>query len=320
MRVVATVVNYQTPELTGKAVTSLLAQLRPLGSHRIYVVDNASGDDSLPRLRHAGESDGWGDSVVFIASDRNGGYGYGINLALKRAQAEVGPFDFLYVLNSDATVDDGSLQRLLDFMDADPSVGIAGSRIHGPDGPTQVSAFRFPSVLGELEQTLRLGVATRLLDGHRIPMPEPASSCAVDWISGTSMLIRSKVFEQIGPFDEGFFLYFEETDFCRSARRAGFKVGYVVGAPVTHLGSVSTGLADSSRRLPRYWFDARHRYLLKHHGRAYTALCDGVFVLGTTLCRLKERLLGRGDGERPHLLRDLLASSARDLVGWRARP
>jgi hypothetical protein len=133
------------------------------------------------------------------------------------------------------------------------------------------------------------------------------------------MLIRRQVFEQVGPFDEGFFLYFEETDFCRSARGAGWKVCYVADAPVTHLGSVSTGLADASRRLPRYWFDSRHRYLHKHHGRVYTALCDGAFVLGTLACRVKERLLGRDVGERPHLIRDFLAASARDLSGWRQR-
>jgi GT2 family glycosyltransferase len=319
VRVVATVVNYRTPELATKAVTSLLAQLRLLGSHHVYLVDNASGDDSLEHFRRAGERDGWGNSVTVVASEHNGGYGYGINLALRRAQAQAEPPDYLYVLNSDALADEGTLLRLVDFMDGDPRVGIAGSRIHGPDGATQVTAFRFPSVLGELEQAARLGLATRLLHRHRIPMPEPATSCEVDWISGTSMLIRRQVFEKIGPFDEGFFLYFEETDFCRSARQAGWKVCYVAEAPVTHLGSVSTGLADPSRRMPRYWFDSRHRYLLKHHGRAYTALCDGAFVVGSVLWQIKERLLCRDGKDRPHMIQDMLASSVRDLAGWRSR-
>ena len=318
VRVAATVVNYRTPELAAKTVTSLLSQLRLLGPPHLYLVDNASGDDSLEHFRRVGERDGWGNSVTVVASGRNGGYGYGINLALRQAQAQADPPDYLYVLNSDAVADEGTPSRLLDFMDGDPRVGIAGSRIHGPDGATQVTAFRFPSVLGELEQAARLGLATRLLHRHRIAMPEPATSCEVDWISGTSMLIRRQVFEQIGAFDEGFFLYFEETDFCHSARRAGWKVCYVAEAPVTHLGSVSTGLHDQSRRIPRYWFDSRHRYLLKHHGRAYTALCDGAFVVGTALWRIKERLLGRNREDRPHLIGDMLASSVRDLVGWRS--
>jgi N-acetylglucosaminyl-diphospho-decaprenol L-rhamnosyltransferase len=317
-RVAATVVNYRTPELAAKTVTSLLAQLRSLGPPHLYLVDNASGDDSLEHFRRAGERDGWGNSVTVVASRHNGGYGYGINLALRQAQAQAAPPDYLYVLNSDAVADEGTPLRLLDLMDGDPRIGIAGSRIHGPDGATQVTAFRFPSVLGELEQTARLGLATRLLRRHRIPMPEPAASCEVDWISGTSMLIRRQVFEQIGPFDEGYFLYFEETDFCYSARRAGWKVYYVADAPVTHLGSVSTGLHDMSCRMPRYWFDSRHRYLLKHHGRAYTALCDGAFVVGTALWRIKERLLHRNSEDRPHLIGDMLASSVRDLVGWKS--
>jgi N-acetylglucosaminyl-diphospho-decaprenol L-rhamnosyltransferase len=320
MRVAAAVVNYRTPELAARCVTCLLGQLRPLGSHRVYLVDNASGDNSLEHFRRAGEHQGWCDSVAVVAAPRNGGYGYGINLAWRRTQTQAEPPDYLYVINSDAFVDPGSLARLVDFMDANPGAGIAGSRIHGPDGATQVAAFRFPSLLGELEQALRLGLATRLLCKQRIAMPEPAASCEVDWISGSSMLIRRQVFEQIGAFDEEFFLYFEETDFCRSARRSGWKVWYVADAPVTHLGSVSTGLGDASRRMPSYWFDSRHRYLLKHHGRAYAALCDGALLAGTTLWRIKQRLLRRDGKDRPRLLRDLLASTLRNLVGWRSNP
>jgi GT2 family glycosyltransferase len=316
VRIAATIVNYRTPELAAKVVTSLLDQLRPLGTHHLYLVDNASGDHSLEYFRASAERENWGDSVTVIASERNGGYGYAINLALARAQAQTDVPDYLYVLNSDAFADADTLGRLLDFMDADARVGIAGSRIHAPDGPTQVAAFRFPTILGELEQAMRLGLATRLLHNKRISMPEPASSCEVDWISGTSMLIRRQVFEQIGPFDEGFFLYFEETDFCHSAKRRGWKIYFVADAPVTHLGSVSTGMADPSRRVPRYWFDSRHRYFLKHHGLAYTALCDGAFVFGTALWRVKERLLRRGGKNYPYLIRDLLASSVRDLLSW----
>lgn len=319
MRVVANVVNYRTPELAAKVVTALLAQLRPLGAHRLYLVDNASGDHSLEHFRLAAESEGWGTSVSVIASERNGGYGYAVNLAFKQAQTQTDLPDYLYVLNSDAFADEGTLARLVAFMDANPRVGIAGSRIHDPDGPTQVAAFRFPTILGELEQAMHLGLATRLLRNQQISMPEPAASCEVDWISGTSMLIRPQVFEQSGLFDEGFFLYFEETDFCRSAKRAGWKVCFVADAPVTHLGSVSTGMTDSSRRIPRYWFDSRHRYLLKHHGRVYTTLCDGAFVVGTALCRIKERLLRGGGKDRPHVIRDLVASSVRDLSGWKSR-
>lgn len=319
VKVVGAVVNYRTPQLAAKAVTSLMGQLRLLGPHHLYLVDNDSRDDSVGHFRRMCEREDWGNRVTIVASAHNGGYGYGINLAWCRAQAQPERPDYLYVLNSDALADEGTLLRLLEVMDADPGVGIAGSRIHGPDGVTQVTAFRFPSVLGELEQAARLGLATRLLHRHRISMPEPATSCDVDWISGTSMLIRRQVFEQIGPFDEGFFLYFEETDFCHSARRAGWRIRYVADAPVTHLGSASTGLADPSRRMPRYWFDSRHRYLLKHHGRAYTALCDGAFVVGTVLWRIKERCLGRAGKDRPHLIRDTLASSVRDLAGRRSR-
>jgi GT2 family glycosyltransferase len=312
MRVAAVVINYRTPELTAQVVTALLADLQTVGSHALFLVDNQSGDGSLDHFA----AQGWDERVHLIAAPRNGGYGYGINLAVQHACAGVEPPEFIYVLNSDAFTDAGTLPHLLAALEADPQAGVAGSRIHGPDGQTQVTAFRFPSFLGELEQTARFGVLSRALSPFTIPMDEPAQTAEVDWVSGTSLLIRRRVFEDTGGFDERYFLYFEETDFCRQAQARGWKVIYVAGAPITHLGSVSTGMADGARRMPRYWFESRHRYLLKHHGLAYTAACDGAWVLGNLIWRAKQRLLGRTARDRPHLLMDFLAASARDL--WRA--
>jgi hypothetical protein len=314
MRVAAVVVNYRTAELSCKAVTSLLPELAELGPHHLYLVDNASGDDSLERLAVASGSEGWGARVTILPAAKNGGYGYGINLAVRAAMQTVDPPEYIYVLNSDALVLPGSLARLVSALDARPEAGIAGGRICSPEGMTYVTAFRFPSVLGELEGTARFGLLTSLLRHSAIPMAEPGSDEVVDWISGTSMLIRRRVFEEVGLFDEGFFLYYEETDFCHAARRAGWQTLYVSGAPVTHLGSASTGLGDDSRALPGYWYDSRHRYLRKYRGAAYTALCDAAWVTGAFIWRGKQRLLGRPTRERPRLLRDFVTASLRNLL------
>ncbi len=310
MRLAAVVINYRTPELTARVVTALLAELQGVGSHVLFLVDNQSGDHSLAYFA----AQRWGDRVKIIAAPRNGGYGYGINLAVQHARALPAAPEYIYVLNSDAFADPGSLPGLLRALDADLQAGVAGSRICGPDGETQVTAFRFPTLLGELEQTGRFGLLSRLLHRFAIPMDEPPATAAVDWVSGTSLLIRRRVFEDTGGFDEEYFLYFEETDFCRAARARGWKVLYVTGAPITHLGSVSTGMSDGMRPMPRYWFESRHRYLLKHHGLAYTAACDAAWLFGQLIWRAKQRLLGRPTADRPHLLTDFLAASARDLA------
>jgi N-acetylglucosaminyl-diphospho-decaprenol L-rhamnosyltransferase len=315
MRIAGIIVNYRTPELTIEATRSLLAEMRQIAPYRLYLVDNASGDQSIPLLEQAIAREQWQQEVELIKAPRNGGFGYGINQAVRRALALESPPEYFYVLNSDALVDPGSLRRMVEFLDGHPDGGLAGSHIHGPDGSSQVAAFRFPSVLSEIVTSTQFGPVTQLLGRWMVKRPTPAQDSQVDWVSGTSMLIRRATFERTGLFDEGFFLYFEEVDFCRSARKTGCNAYFVADAPITHLGSASTGFGDTSRPMPGYWFDSRHRYFRKHHGLAYAVACDVVHVAGHVFWRLKERAAGRSGKSRPRLLRDFIAASVRNFRG-----
>jgi N-acetylglucosaminyl-diphospho-decaprenol L-rhamnosyltransferase len=313
MSVAGIIVNYRTPELAGQALGSLVRELAPVPGSHVYLVDNASGDHSLPFLEQAIERASWRTLVTLLPAPKNGGFGYGINLAVRRALAEDALPDYFYVLNPDAEVEPGSLGRLLAFAERHPEAGLLGSHIRGTDGRSQVAAFRYPSFWGELENAASLGLLTRLLARHVVCPPPPAQDCPVDWISGTSMLIRRSTFESVGLFDEEFFLYFEEVDFCRRARRAGIPTWFVTGAPITHVGAAATGMMDETRPMPAYWFASRYRYFRKHHGPAYAAACDLARVLGTIAWRVKERALGRPAKSRPSLLRDLVAASCKHL-------
>jgi N-acetylglucosaminyl-diphospho-decaprenol L-rhamnosyltransferase len=317
MKVAGVLVNYRTAELTAQAIAALLGELAALGPHHVYVVDNDSQDGSLETLRREAAERGFGDRVTLIAAPRNGGYGYGINLAIDRALSDVQRPEYLYVINTDAVPDPDSLARLCAFMDAHPDAGIAGSCIHGPDGTVQGAGFRFPSLWSELDETLALGLLSRALHRYVVAIPPAREHREVDWVPGTSMLIRTRAIEQVGRFDEGFFLYFEETDFCRRLRRRGWKSYYVADAPITHIGCVSTGMLDKSRRMPRYWLASRHRYFLKHHGRAYAAACDAAWVAGYVMGHGKRALQGRSTQRRPHMLRDFVLAGARDLIAMR---
>jgi GT2 family glycosyltransferase len=148
---------------------------------------------------------------------------------------------------------------------------------------------------------------------HIVAMPAPPEDVEVDWLPGTSMMIRREVFDAGVYFDEEFFLYFEEVDFAREMRRAGFRAYYVADAPIIHIGSVSTGVGDLSRPLPGYWFESRHRYFTKHHGRGYAAACDAAWVLGHQAFLIKQTLLGRSRATRPNLFRDFVRASLRQL-------
>jgi N-acetylglucosaminyl-diphospho-decaprenol L-rhamnosyltransferase len=312
MRIAGIIVNYRTTDLTLRVARSLRDEMKPLAPFRLYLVDNDSGDGSVAAFQQAARAEDWHD-VEVIAAPRNGGFGYGINQAVRKALELPQPPEYFYILNSDAFADPGSLQRMVDFLDAHPEAGLAGSHIHGPDGSSQVAAFRFPSLASELESSACFGLITQLLRKHVVSLPVPASDCEVEWIPGTSMLIRRSTFEKAGLFDEEFFLYFEEIDFCRSARKVGCNAYYVANAPITHIGAVSTGMGDHSRPMPSYWFASRRRYFRKHHGVAYAALCDLARFGGMLIWHAKERVAGRTGKTRPHLLRDFALDSLKHL-------
>jgi len=134
----------------------------------------------------------------------------------------------------------------------------------------------------------------------------PTETIQVDWLAGASMLIRRQVLEDIGLMDDTFFLYFEETDYCRRAREAGWTTHYVVESSVTHIGSVSTGMKDKSKPTPTFWYASRRHYFLKNHGRLYLWAANLAFVLGASLCRIRYRLANRPILDPDHHLRDFI--------------
>jgi GT2 family glycosyltransferase len=218
MKLLAVIVNYKTPQMTLEALTALVRELGTIPGSRGIVVDNDSTDGSYEKILEAVESRGWSNLIEVVRSDKNGGYGYGNNFGIRRGLAASDPPDYVYLLNSDAFPDPGSVRVLVDFLDTHPAVGIAGSYIHGPDGTPHETAFRFPTWVSELEQPLGIGAVSRVLNRWVLALPIPKQAQQVDWLAGASMMIRRRVLEEVGLFDEAFFLYFEETDFCRLSR------------------------------------------------------------------------------------------------------
>jgi GT2 family glycosyltransferase len=197
-------------------------------------------------------------------------------------------------------------------MNDHPEAGIAGSRLEDLDGSPQHSAFRFPSVISELDFGLRLGFVSKLLS-RWIGVP-PIADCPhqTNWVAGASMIIRREVFEAIGLLDENYFMYFEEVDFCLRAHRAGWPCWYVPQSHVVHFVGQSSGVTDSKRppkRMPTYWFDSRRRYFLKNHGWLFTALADAAWLSGFTLWRWRRVLQRKPDTDHPNFWSDFLLNS-----------
>ena len=305
-RVHVTLINYRTPELTLRALASVLEDSQALPGTRVALIENDSQDGSLDSLAAAIAARGWGDRVCLNASPRNGGFSYGVNRGVALGLASDRPPDYLYLLNSDARVEPGAVAALAQFLDAHPEAGIAGSQVFGPDGETHRTAFRFPGLASELEAALGLGAATRLLDRWVVSKPVPRIATQVEWLAGASMMIRRQVFEQIGRFDENFFLYYEETDFCRRARAAGWSTWYLPESRVEHLGAASTGWKDHSKPRSPWWFEGRRYYFYKSHGRVYLWATNLAWLLGHLFWRLRKAIQRKPDRYPPHFLRDFL--------------
>jgi len=306
LKLLAVIVNYRTADLTLRAAEGLLRELAALPQARLAIVDNDSGDDSLVRLRAALAEPIAAGRVEVIASPRNGGFAWGVNQAVRPALASADPPEFVYLLNSDAHPAPGAVLALLRFLEERPEIGIAGSYIHGPDGETHHTAFRFPSVPSQFEQTIGIGFVTKLLDRWVVSKPVPSEASRVDWLAGASMLIRREVFDAIGLLDESYFMYFEETDFCLNAARAGWPTWYYPESRVEHVGAASSGWKDFSQPRPSYWFEGRRTFFRKNHGRLGLWAANLAWIVGYALGETRRVLQRRPRRQPPRMFRDFL--------------
>lgn len=310
MRVI--VLNYRTPDLTIDCLHSLVSEVPSVPGTQVVVVDNASNDGSVERIQGAIHRENWGDWVTFMPLDRNGGYAAGNNAGIRPALEAEHPPEYILLLNPDTVVRPNALKALVNFMDAHPEVGIAGSRLEDPDGTPQQSAFRFPNVWAELDGGLRLGVVSRLLSRWSIAPPVKDEIHQTDWVAGASMIVRRQVFEDVGLMDEKYFLYFEEVDFCLAANRAGWSCWYVPESRVVHFVGQSSGVTDTKskpKRRPTYWFDSRRRFFVKNYGWWYAILTELAWASGFALWRVRRAIQRKPDNDPPKFLQDFVLNS-----------
>ncbi|MGB0768281.1 MAG: glycosyltransferase family 2 protein [Phycisphaeraceae bacterium] len=314
MRLLIVIVNYKTAGLTVDCLASLEAQVDP-SRDRVVVIDNASGDGSHEAIRDAIEGRGWSSWALAEETPGNDGFAAGNNFGIEVGRSQWGRFESTLLLNPDTVVRPGALSTMLGFMADHPDAALLGSRLEHLDGTPQESAFRFPSIFSCFEEGVRFGPISRLLRGRIVAMPVAEAPHRAEWLCGASLMIRDDVFERIGLLDDQYFMYFEETDFCLAARRAGFEAWYVPEARIVHLVGKSSGVTSKhdgdgpARRRPAYWFESRRRYFVKNHGRVGAMLADAAWIVGFGLHRLRQRLMRRPDRDPQHLLADSIRQS-----------
>jgi GT2 family glycosyltransferase len=251
----------------GPMLRQCLQSLRehaPAGGLRITVVDNASGDGTAEVVR-----DEFPD-VGLIALEENVGFSAANNLVLRETTAE-----YVLVLNPDTRLGEGTLDTLLRLMDGNRRIGIAGCRLVQEDGTFDHAARRsFPTPASALGHFLRVGRWERApapLSAYRAP---DVGEGPVDAVNGAFMLMRRAMLDEIGLFDEGYWMYMEDLDLCYRAAEAGWVTWYEPSVAATHVKGGTSGRYRNLRLNYAFHYGmARfyHRHYASGHGRAFNA-------------------------------------------------
>lgn len=325
MKLLIVVVNYNATDLTVECLASLADEMATMPWAHVGLCDNGSVKEEADRLEHAVSQRGWHEWTSVTRLDPNLGFCGGNNAVIRPTMAGDDPPDYVMLLNNDTIVRPGAVRLLIDFMDQRPDVGIAGSRLEDPDGTPQVSAFGFSGVASEFDRGLKLGPVSRLLRPWLVRQPVPEETCRTDWVPGAAMIIRDKVIHDVGALDDGFYTYFDDIDYCLNAARRGWPTWYVPESRIIHLVGATTGMTQVKKqivqrpqRVPRYWFEARHRFFLKNYGPVKTMLADLAFMSGFVPGRLRRLLAGDGHIDPPYMLIDFFCQSV-FVRGFRVR-
>jgi GT2 family glycosyltransferase len=287
------IVSWNTCEVLRRCLTALEAESKQL-LPEVIVVDNGSRDGTVEMVAREFPQ------VRLIDAGRNLGFAAANNLVFRIARGK-----YVVLLNSDAFLRPGALQKALEHMESEPQTGLAGGRLIGQDGSWQPSARHFPSLLNDFLSMSGLAHrfrTSRFFGRADRTWADPLQEADVDWVPGAFSIIRASVLDQVGIFDESFFLYYEEVDLCRRIKAAGYAVRYWPDVVVVHLGGESSKANENAVRsnagaqLTLWRLRSGYLYYRKHHG--YAAWATKAVESGWHLIRLVRNSMLSGAGRR----------------------
>lgn len=312
------IVNFNCARDTIACVASL--QSNRGCDHEILVVDNDSSLEDRALLETL-------DDVSLVLESRNDGFGAGCNRGAARARGR-----YLLFVNPDVVArSPTTLAELVAAAAATPGLGALGCRLVFADGALQPSAHnRYPDLVGHAwdYSPALSSLMSRLRPGYSPSFFFPLARYETEVLSATHLLgalllVPSEVFHRVGGFDEGFFLYREETDLCRRIAALGLTIRFTPQPVVVHRSGTSTGNRDFANLDPRYMRSA-YRYFRLHHGPAYVLLAWSLALAGMILSlpfahllRTVKRIAGRAPPERDRLVGLLPAAIGWHLRHWR---
>ncbi len=310
------IINYRTPGMTIECLETVLPEIQSMSS-KVIIVDNASGDDSIEQLNNWCAKNDHSLYVSIIASTRNLGFSGGNNLGINAIEAK-----FYLLLNSDTLLRENAIKALLNYAQSNPHAGLVSPGLEGTDGVAQEGCFNTISPVSEFLFAARTGFIYRMLSRFVIPVPVTDVITMPEWTSFACVLIRKQVFDGVGLLDDGFFMYFEDAEFCYRARKAGWEIVNIPSAHVVHLGGMSSTLntdAKLYKRPPRYLYESRTRYFYLLYGRSGLLAANIMWYMGRLISKTIQ-LTGRTNKALPEKQwRDIWINFMDPLQGKRAK-
>ncbi len=252
------IVNWNTRQL----LLDCLASIRDTVSgfeYEVFVVDNGSADGSQQAVREQ-----FGAMVQLIENAENQGFARANNQAIKRATGR-----YVILLNSDTVLRDTTVSGLVQFLDDNPDTAMAGPRMVGADGKVQNSFDNFPTLATEL---LNKSLLRRLYpEQYAGKAPQTAEPFEVDSLIGACIAIRFTAIRRVGTFDENYFFFLEETDWCLRMRRAGFRIHHLPQVEIVHLQGQSKKLQPALSWI-EYYRSLYHFFKKNRHTSTYYTL------------------------------------------------
>jgi len=254
MQISVIIVNYNVKAFLANALAAVERAVKGINGE-IIVVDNASDDGSIEMLREKFPT------VRLIVNERNIGFGAANNLAMQQARGE-----FFLLLNPDTVIQEDTIRTLLDTMIRNPTVGMVGCKVLNPDGTLQLACRRsFPTpwvAFTKISGLSSLFPRSKIFGKYNLTYLSPDEHHEVDAISGSCMFVRRTVYEQIGGFDEQFFMYGEDLDWCYRIKQAGWSVWYVPSTQIIHYKGESTRRSNLDEL--KLFYDAMRYFARKH--------------------------------------------------------
>jgi len=253
------ILNYKKKRLI-KNVVQWLKEADLQIAHEIIVVDNNSQDDSEDFLKQ------YHPEIKYIQTGKNLGMGGGNNIGIREAQG-----DYVLIMNPDIFVLSQAIEKLYNYIKENKQVGLVAPQLLNPDRTIQYTCYRWHKIFTPLYRRTFLGrtvFGKKDLAKFLMTDWEHNETREVDWIQGSCWLVRREVFEKLGAFDERYFMYFEDTDFCRRLWENNFKVVYLPEAKMIHLhrreSADVSGLKALVNPLTRTHIKSWMKYLRKH--------------------------------------------------------